>query len=232
MPFFAGLILFFVIRITMRRMRGREMMRAFSRMNSIPEIPESTEINNILCLALAYLARYPNIQSRLRDEIDRKVGRSRLARLEEQARMPYMEAFVHEILRHSGAAAGFVAPRTTSRSIQLEGFSLPSGTTVFANMWFILNDPNHWTDPQVFRPERFIDDKGCFRKDERCLLSIAGGPSCPAQHMVLSIITLFLAGLIQNFAFETSYCQPLLHGNIFPGNVGRVMRGIRVTNRI
>lgn len=38
---------------------------------------------------------------------------------------------------------------------------------VIVNLYSIQMDPNYWGDPEVFRPERFLNPDGSFRKDER-----------------------------------------------------------------
>jgi hypothetical protein len=38
-------------------------------------------------------------------------------------------------------------------------------TAVFVNMWSFHNDIGFWGDPEKFRPERFLDEKGQLLKD-------------------------------------------------------------------
>jgi Cytochrome P450 len=38
------------------------------------------------------------------------------------------------------------------------------------NIRSVLMDSSHWGDPETFRPERFIDDDGNFKKDEHLIL--------------------------------------------------------------
>jgi len=38
------------------------------------------------------------------------------------------------------------------------------------NIRSVLMDSGHWGDPETFRPERFIDDDGNFKKDEHLIL--------------------------------------------------------------
>lgn len=46
------------------------------------------------------------------------------------------------------------------------------------NLYSVHMDPEYWGDPENFRPERFINADGTFRKDERMIPFGKGkGPS-------------------------------------------------------
>ena len=38
-----------------------------------------------------------------------------------------------------------------------EGYFLPKGTIVIANIWRMLHDPETYRDPMAFKPERYFD---------------------------------------------------------------------------
>ena len=41
-----------------------------------------------------------------------------------------------------------------------EGYLIPKGATVIPNVWGMNHDPDVYPDPDVFRPERFLDSTG------------------------------------------------------------------------
>jgi cytochrome P450 len=52
-------------------------------------------------------------------------------------------------------------------------------TVILVNLWSFHKDPNFWSDPEVFRPERFLDEKGMLIKDYT--LPFGAGQWCHSQ---------------------------------------------------
>ena len=154
----------------------------------------------ILCFAFNYLIRFPEIQNKLQEEIDSQVG-SRSPCLEDRNQMHYMDAFIHEVLRHSCVV--YTTPHATTETVQLEGFTLPKGTAVYPNVWWIMNDPEHWVEPSKFMPERFLGPDGTFQKNDRCIPFLIGKRYCLGQNLAQHELFLFLAGLLQKLSFST-----------------------------
>lgn len=170
----------------------------------------SETTSSILYFAFNYLIRYPEIQARLHAEIDQVIG-SRTPLLEDRAAMPYTEAVIHEVLRHSCIV--YTTPHATTEEVELAGtgYILPKGTAVYANVWWIMNDPAHWEQPEAFRPERFLDAAtGRFRKNERCIPFLIGKRYCLGQQLAQHELFLFLTGLLQKFSFRTTLADPRL----------------------
>nr|WP_276572651.1 cytochrome P450 [Nannocystis pusilla] len=73
------------------------------------------------------------------------------------ARLPYLEAVVHETLRLYPIAPD--APRTLARPFELGGYRLPAGVCVAAATALLHVRPDIYPEPHEFRPERFINKK-------------------------------------------------------------------------
>ena len=62
---------------------------------------------------------------------------------------------------HRLAAVGPLAvAHQTKTHVQAGGFSFPAGSWFMSNLYFIMRDPTHFTNPEDFQPERFIGEDG------------------------------------------------------------------------
>jgi len=166
----------------------------------------SETTSSVLTFAFNYLTRYPDMQKTIQAEIDTVLG-SRIPLLEDRAKMPYTDAFIHEVLRH--ACIIYTLPHATTEEVQFHGYTLPAGTSVYANVAWIMNDPEYWDKPEQFNPSRFIDENtGEFRKDERCIPFLVGKRYCLGQQLAQHELFLFLTGLLQSLSFSTPLPDP------------------------
>lgn len=51
-------------------------------------------------------------------------------------------------------------PRRTMKDDWYNGYFIPAGTLVIANVWAMNRDPKHFPDFEEFRPERYLDADG------------------------------------------------------------------------
>ncbi|KAI0064239.1 cytochrome P450 [Artomyces pyxidatus] len=130
------------------------------------------------------LATYPDVQRKAQAEIDVHIGRGKMPTFEDRPRLPYLEAICKELLRWKVIVPlGFA--RTAMADDVYEGYSIPKGAIVLANAWAILHDPVAYSEPESFRPERFINPDGSVRDDPALSSAFGIGKRiCPGRHLV------------------------------------------------
>ncbi|MDQ2894349.1 MAG: cytochrome P450, partial [Actinomycetota bacterium] len=96
-----------------------------------------------LAWALERLSREPEVQARLRDEVD--AGESE----------GYLNATITEILRMRPVLPN-AEPRLTKREVEINGVHYPAGVVLLASAYLVHHDPSIYPEPRVFRPERFL----------------------------------------------------------------------------
>jgi cytochrome P450 len=96
-----------------------------------------------LAWALERLSREPEVQNRLRSEIDAGEGDD------------YLMATIYEILRLRPVLPN-AEPRLTKREVEIGGFRYPPGVVLLASAYLVHHDPELYPEPEAFRPERFV----------------------------------------------------------------------------
>ena len=113
----------------------------------------------------------PDIQKKAQEEIDRVIGSDRLPSFADKSSLPYISCIVWECLRWNPVAPMGGAHFTT-KDDQYNGYQIPKGSTVMANVWYdtniqgqdglsdfsfraILHDEQTYPHPLKFDPDRF-----------------------------------------------------------------------------
>ncbi|KAK7913526.1 hypothetical protein WMY93_013737 [Mugilogobius chulae] len=137
-------------------------------------------------------------------EIYDTVGQDRFPRLSDKPNLPYVEAFILEVLRHSSFLP-FTIPHCTTKNTSLSGYFIPKDTCVFINQWQINHDPDLWKDPSAFNPTRFLNSEGTEVnkvEGEKVVTFGLGKRRCIGEVIARNEVFLFLAILIQKFDFH------------------------------
>uniref|UniRef100_G1S165 Cytochrome P450 n=1 Tax=Nomascus leucogenys TaxID=61853 RepID=G1S165_NOMLE len=149
----------------------------------------------------------PGALSRVQQEIDDVIGQVRRPEMGDQARMPYTTAVIHEVQRF-GDIVPLGVTHMTSRDIEVQGFHIPKGTTLFTNLSSVLKDEAVWEKPFRFHPEHFLDAQGHFVKPEAFLPFSAGRRACLGEPLARMELFLFFTCLLQRFSFSVPAGQP------------------------
>ncbi|KAL4566267.1 hypothetical protein LXL04_030380 [Taraxacum kok-saghyz] len=150
--------------------------------------------------ALSLLLNHPNSLKFAVDEIDNKVGSSRLINDSDLPNLPYLHAIINETLRMCPAAA-LIPPHESTKACTVGGFVVPAGTMLLVNLWAMQNDPKLWEEPGEFKPERFVDVDG-QRDGFRFMPFGSGRRSCPGEGLAMRMIGLTMGTLLQCFEWE------------------------------
>ncbi|XP_003228822.2 cytochrome P450 1A5 [Anolis carolinensis] len=161
-------------------------------------------VTTVMSWGLMYLVVHPEIQKKIQEEIDEVIGRARKPRLSDRPLMPYTEAFILEVFRHSSLLP-FTIPHCTTKETVLNGYYIPKDICVFINQWQVNHDENLWKDPSSFNPERFLSTDGKdVNKDEseKVLIFGLGKRRCIGEPIARWEIFLFLTFLLQELEFS------------------------------
>ena len=149
--------------------------------------------------ALLYMMVHPEFQSRAQKEIDAVVGRNRLPRIDDA--LPFTEAIIMEVQRHISILPLGV-PHIAAADTTLQGRNIPKGTLLFCNIWGIHHDPDSWTNPDQFNPERFLDaDGNICQPKEYIPFSIGKTPTCTSIFIHIEV-----RGTFKKFWSSRSNC--------------------------
>lgn len=131
------------------------------------------------------------MQTCLQQEVDKVVERSRLPTVEDQVRLPYVMAFIYEMMRYTSFVP-LTIPHSTTTDTSIMGYTIPKNTVIFINQWSKNHDPAMWSHPETFDPQRFLDQSGALNKDltSSVLLFSMGKRRCIGEE--LSKMKLFL----------------------------------------
>jgi len=155
-----------------------------------------------LLWAILFMTKYPKVQEKLHKEIDLVLGKDRQPSRDDRPRMPYLEAFTNEVHRKSTILPMSVYHKVL-KDCDFGGFFFEKNTIVYANIYDAHHDKEFWGDPELFRPERFLDPTGTKIVPKPALMPFSTGKRiCLGETMARDSLFYFLCGLLQNFTFE------------------------------
>lgn len=143
-------------------------------------------------------ATHPQAQAQVQAQLDSVVGRDRVPTFDDEKLLPLVVAFYLETFRWRPISWGGFAHRATS-DIVWNDYVIPAGATVFGNHWAIGHDETVFSDPDVFRPSRWLDEAGKLRDDISPFTYGFGRRVCVGQHVANNSLFINTALLLWAF---------------------------------
>ncbi|KAJ7483563.1 cytochrome P450 [Mycena latifolia] len=122
----------------------------------------------------------PDVQRQAQAEIDSVIGGARLPVYSDRDQLPYVSAVVTELFRwHSIAPLG--VPHAALEDTVVNGYLIPKGSVIIANLWNMLNDPKTYPAPATFDPARHLAAPA--QRDPRTICFGFGRRVCPGREL-------------------------------------------------
>ncbi|XP_044069009.1 steroid 17-alpha-hydroxylase/17,20 lyase [Siniperca chuatsi] len=157
----------------------------------------------VLKWAVTYLIHHPQVQRRIQEELDSKVGGGRSPQLSDRGSLPFLEATIRELLRIRPVAP-LLIPHVALSDTSIGDFTVRKGTRVIINLWSLHHDEKEWKDPELFDPGRFLNSEGTgvIIPSPSYLPFGAGVRVCLGEALAKMELFLFLSWILQRFTLS------------------------------
>ncbi|RMC18684.1 hypothetical protein DUI87_04580 [Hirundo rustica rustica] len=174
-----------------------------------------------LSWAIYLLAKHPEVQQRVYEEIANKLGKDQVPVAHDVPKLPLIRAVLKETLRLYPVLPG--NGRVTQKDLIIGGYLIPKGTQLALCHYATSYSEENFSVANEFRPERWLRKDNLDRVDNFGSIPFGYGiRSCIGKRIAELEIHLALIQLIQNFEIKVSpKTEPVLaktHGLLTPGN--------------
>lgn len=155
-----------------------------------------------LIWAVSLLLNNRPILEKAQAELDTFVGKDRHVDESDIKNLVYLQAIVKETLRLYSPSPVIPFRAAIEDCTISPGYNIPAGTRLMVNVWKIHRDDRVWSEPNEFKPERFltthkdIDLKG---QNFEFIPFGSGRRACPGVMLALQSVHLALASLLHCF---------------------------------
>lgn len=154
--------------------------------------------------------RNPEKMHRLIAEIDEASRAGRLStpiQYKETVSLTYLGAVIKEAMRLHPSVGLLLERHVPDSGAVICGQSIPGGTIVGVNAWVTQHDPQVFSNPEDFLPERWLDSSA----DELKLMETsffawgAGSRTCIGRHMATMEMAKVIPQLLREFEISLAY---------------------------
>lgn len=173
-----------------------------------------------------YLSKNPQTLTTLRNEVSAVLSDDDLvAPYAKVKNLPYLKACLEESLRLSPPLTRGLERRTPPQGIQIVGENIPGDTIVSISAYVAHRDPAVFSDPETYRPERWLEEDETAIKQMRAVFIpfSAGARACVGRNITMIEQQMLLATLVKRYGFDlpsTDWTLDWEEGfNLWPGKL-------------
>uniref|UniRef100_UPI003B63BAC5 cytochrome P450 4C1-like n=1 Tax=Odontomachus brunneus TaxID=486640 RepID=UPI003B63BAC5 len=196
-----------------KRLAMLDLLIAASQENHLSDLDIREEVDTFMfeghdttamaiCFTLLLLAEHKDIQDRVREEINTVMEQfEKKLTMTVMQNLSYLERCLKESLRLY-PSVHFILRRADEDVKLCDSNVIPGGTVVQLNIYDVHRDPNFWSSPNVFDPDRFLPEKIQKRHPYSYLPFSAGPRNCIGQRFAMLEMKIMIATLVRNFYLE------------------------------
>ena len=159
-----------------------------------------------LTWSLDYLTRHPAVRERLEQEVDEVLGDRAITAMD-YSRLPYARAVFLEAGRLT--PPNYYFDREAAEDCTLGGYDIEKGTIMQPCFRVCHRQAGYWSEPDEFRPERWLDGQPPSGCPEHAFLMFSFGPrSCLGREFATMEGTYILASIAQRFRLDAASDHP------------------------
>ncbi|KAL0958550.1 hypothetical protein HGRIS_000689 [Hohenbuehelia grisea] len=156
---------------------------------------------SVLGTFLLAMTLHPEIQKKAQKAMDNVTSGERLPDFSDYESIPYIDAVMKEVHRWHGVNP-LGLPHRLMQDDEYNGYHLPTGSVVFANIWEMQHDPTLFPEPYEFKPDRFMNADGSLNvalaKDSEIAFGF-GRRACPGREMANAQVWMMMALILSSF---------------------------------
>ncbi|KAK1985684.1 trichothecene C-15 hydroxylase [Colletotrichum cereale] len=178
---------------------------------------QADDLASILCLAGAestpvlmsgmmwWILSSPHAHARLKEEIRTAIQESSDITVPNVSKLPYLDACIMESLRQHTPFSVAIPRIVPEGGATVDGYFLPAGTVCGVPHWASAHMTSHFTDPDMFVPERWLPDPDPrYANDKRDTFKpfAKGSLDCIGKRLVYHEVRMVMATLFWHFDME------------------------------
>lgn len=152
------------------------------------------------------LSAHPEAERRVHEEVDAVVGGERPG-MEHVRELDHTERVIQEAMRLHPPV--YTILRTPTRRFEVDGYTVPPGSTIMLPQWAVHRSERHWEAPETFDPDRWSRERSRSRH-RFAYFPFGGGPRhCVGKHLAVLEAQLIVATVASRYRLEFLGDSPL-----------------------
>ncbi|XP_076450287.1 cytochrome P450 2J4-like [Babylonia areolata] len=149
--------------------------------------------------AVLFFMHHPDVQRKVKDEVDKVTGSGHALSWANRDRFPYTQATLTEVLR-LGSVTPSSLPHVTTEAVTIDDeYNIPKDVFVMAGIYSLHRDPEFYSDPEAFRPERHLTPEGKVQRPRSYRPFGVGERMCLGYHQAEIELFLFVTKLVAEY---------------------------------